>query len=199
MAEQKGFRRGYSLDVMHTDDRKELGYLAGPREQNRLWTLLRRRSSKLLIVSLPPKTRSSLSQFSQCPAPTDENECDVALLQVDTKACRIQQQMGYFFILDLPTMCSRWGDAEVGNLLETDGVQVLEIDPCEYLSSPTRLLTNLSLAAVVLQRCCERGHRHAHLPRHGVAVLASNHRALSLAFLDALRVELSRATSAELR
>ena len=81
----------------------------------------------------------------------------------------------------------------------TDGVQVLEIGQCVYSSSPTTLLTNLSLAAVVLQRYCERGHRHAQLPCDGVAVLASNHQALSLAFLDALRVEAVRATSAELR
>ena len=196
LAEQEGFLRGYSLDVMHTDKVTGKSWdLAGPREQNRLWTLLRRRSSKLQVVSLLPTTRSSLSKFSQCPAPTAENECDVALLQVATKACRIQQQMGYFFILELPTTCSRWGDAELGKLLKTDGVQVLEIDQCEYLSSPTRLLTNLSLAAVVFQRCCERGHRHAQLPCNGVAVLASNHHALSLAFLDALRVELSELQS----
>ena len=80
---------------------------------------------------------------------------------------------------------------EVGNLLKTDGVQVLEIDQCEHSPSPTRLMTNLSLAAVVLARCCEKGRRHAQLPCNGVAVLANNHEALSLAFLDALRVELS--------
>ena len=80
---------------------------------------------------------------------------------------------------------------EVGNLLNTDGVQVLEIDQCEYSSSATSLLTNLSLAAMVLARCCEKRRRHAQLPCNGVAVLANNHQALSLAFLDALRVELS--------
>ena len=61
--------------------------------------------------------------------------------------------------------------------MKTDGVQVLEIHQCEYSSSPTRLLTNLSLAAVVL------------LPCNGVEVLANNHQVLSSAFLDALRVE----------
>ena len=75
--------------------------------------------------------------------------------------------------------------------MKTDGVQMLEIDQCEYSSRPTRLMTNLSLAAVVLARCCERGCRHAQLPGNDVAVLADNHLALSLAFLDALRVELS--------
>ena len=86
--------------------------------------------------------------------------------------------MGYFFIVELSTTCSRWDDVELGNLLKTDGVQVLEIDQCEHSSSPTKLLTNLSLAAVVLARC-ERGRRHAQLPCNGVA------------FLDALRVALS--------
>ena len=112
--------------------------------------LLRRRSSKLLIVSLPPRTCSILNKFSQCPTPSDEKECDAALLQVATKACRVQQHMGYFFSLDLSTTCRRWSDVELGNLLETDGVQMLEIDQCKYSSRPTRLLTNLSLAAVVL-------------------------------------------------
>ena len=112
-------------------------------------------------------------------------------LQVATKACRIQQQMGYFFILELTTTFSSWSEVELGNLLKTDGVQVLEIDQCEHASSPTRHLTNLSHAAVVLARCWEGGHRHAQLLCNGTSTLPNNHQALSLAFLDALRVELS--------
>ena len=64
---------------------------------------------------------------------------------------------------------------------------MLEIDQSECASSPT---TNLSHAAVVLARCCEGGHRHAQLLCNGMATLPNNHHALSLAFLDALRVEL---------
>ena len=138
---------------------------------------MKRRSSELLIVSRPLTTCSTLNKFSQCTTPSDEPECDVASLQVATKACRIQLQMGYFFILELPTTYSPSGDVDLGNILKTDGVQVLEIDQCEYSSSPTRLLTNLSLAAVVLARRCERGRRHAQLPCNGVAVLANNHQA----------------------
>ena len=126
--------------------------LADPRAKNRLWTLLRRRSSKLLVVSIPSTTRLSLNKFPQNSTPSDEKECDVVFLQVATKACRIQQQMGYFFILELTTTFSSWSEVELGNLLKTDGVQVLEIDQCERASSPTRHLTNLSHAAVVLAR-----------------------------------------------
>ena len=189
VAEQKGFRRGYTIDVMNTDKVTVKSWdLADPRGQNRLWTLLKRRSWKLLIVSFPSTTRSSLHKFPQCPTPSDEKECDVAFLQVATKARRIQQQMGDFFILELPTAFSSWSDVE---LLKTDGVQVHDIDQCEYASNPTRLLTNLSHAAVVLARCCERGLRHAQVPCNGMATLRKKNHALSLALLHAIRVELS--------
>ena len=66
VAEQKGFRRGYSIDVAHTDKLTGKTWdLADSREQNRFWTLSRRRSSEFLVASLPSRTRSSLNKFTQ--------------------------------------------------------------------------------------------------------------------------------------
>ena len=192
VAEQKGFRRGCSIDVTHTDKVTGKSWdLGDARQQNRLWTFSRRRSSKLLVVSFPSTTRSSLNKFPQSSTPSDEKECDVALLQVATKACRIQQKMGKFLILELPTAFSSWSEVELRNLLKTEVVQLHEIDQCECASSPAKHLTNLSHAAVVLARCREGGHRHAQLLCNGTSTLPNNHQALSSAFLDALRVELS--------
>ena len=143
-----------------------------------------------LCPFLPSITRSNLNKFPQNSTPSDEKEKVVVFLQIASKVCRIQQQIDYFFILMLTTTFSSSSEGELGNLLKTEVVQLHEIDQCERASNPTKHLTNLFHAAMVLARCWERGHRHAQLLYIGTSTLQTTTK-LVCSIPRRLRVQLS--------
>ena len=203
VAKEAGWVAGYSLDQVHQDQVTSRTWdLLSQRDQNALYGLLRSRPSKLVVVSPPCRTFSSLQCMRKHPLPQQEKENGIELLRVAIKTCLIQMKVGGYFILEHPAGASSWQDEEMVKLMSMKSVQVLTIDQCEYglrasdslgdapAKKTTKLITNMSMASVTLARRCSGQHRHVHLVNGRAAAAEVYPRELCQAMVETLHLEL---------
>jgi len=136
--------------------------------------------------------------------PAEERRRGEELLHVAIKTCIIQHRRGAYFIMEHPQGASSWRGPKMEKLIGMKGVQVLNLDQCEYgLTSQdrwgeaparkvTRLVTNMGMAGLVLAQRCRGGHRHVPLVNNRAAAAQTYPTKLCEAFVDALRLELGQ-------
>ena len=165
LAARKGLKAGYSIDMATVDEVTGRSYdLRKENDQKIFWTLLARRSPKLLVVSPPCTTFSSLQYLRKTPMKDQEREEGVQLLRIGIRACRSQLRSGRGFIFEHPLTASSWQDEDMKKLREHPDVMELTIDQCMYglashdelgtapAKKKTRILTNLAAASLFCLR-----------------------------------------------
>ena len=197
-ASKMGINSGYSLDIPTVDEITQRSYdFRQTADQTRLWSLLARRSPRVLIASPPCTTFSSLQHLRKTPMPTAEREEGLLLLEVGIKACLTQLKNGRCFILEHPHAASSWETPGLRRLREHPEVIEIVLDQCMFgLTSRdgngqtparkrTRILTNIRAAPMFLERQCDGSHQHVHLLSGRAKAAQSYPEALCKAFIDA--------------
>ena len=122
------------------------------------------------------------------------------LLRVAVRACRFQMKSGRHFIFEHLREASSWADSELAALMHDNSVEVIDLDQCMYGfettdeaglafgRQPTRLLTNMKTAHVVLSKRCNHEHRHVQM-LDNVKLTKEYPKELCRAILESLRLE----------
>ena len=176
LACEVGLKSGYSIDRVCKDTVTGRSWdLTQPRDQSQLWGLIRRRPSRLLMLSPPRTTFSSLHNLRRTEMPEEVKTEGLELLRVAVKACRMQMRSGGLFFFEHPAGATSWKEPCLMELRETSGVQTLVIDQCMYglqsqdregiapVRKTTRILTNVRGAERYLSNRCDHSHRHVEL------------------------------------
>ena len=158
-AKERGLNAGYSLDLEHVDCITNRKWdLSIKREQQRLWSLMAKRPSSLIIASPPCTTFSTLQHLRRGGVPADEREYGLELLRVGIEVCARQHRAGRWFLFEHPKGASSWSEPEVQKLINMNGVFIVELDQCMYgltstdqigrasAKKPTRFITNMEPA-----------------------------------------------------
>ena len=175
-AMERGLTAGYSLDLEHRDCITNRKWdLSIKKEEQRLWSLMARRPSSLIVVSPPCTTFSSLQRLRPGGVPLGEREHGLELLRVGIEVCVRQHRAGRRFLFEHPQGASSWPEPEMQKLINMDGVFVVNADQCRYgltsvdqlgrapAKKPTKLITNMEPAFVCLSLRCDKSHRHVTL------------------------------------
>ena len=202
IARDLSLRAGFSLNSetkdTHTD--KSWNFLH-KKEQARLMTLLAKRPSQLLVVSLPSEMFMSQQRTGRVGTMQEEIDQGVLLLRVAVRVCRFQMKSGRHFIFEHPREASSWADPELAALMHDNSVEVVDLDQCMYgletkdevgmgpVRLPTRLLTNMKTARVVLSKRCNHQHRHVQTLDNNVKLTKEYPEELCRAILETLRLE----------
>ena len=202
IARDLSLRAGFSLNSetkdTHTD--KSWNFLH-KKEQARLMTLLAKRPSQLPVVSLPSEMFMSQQRTGRVGTMQEEMDQGVLLLRVAVRVCRFQMKSGRHFIFEHPREASSWADPELAALMHDNSVEVADLDQCMYglerkdeagmgpVRLPTRLLTNMKTARVVLSKRCNHEHRHVQTLDNNVKLTKEYPEELCRAIFETLRLE----------
>ena len=172
-AKDRNLKAGYSIDLEHVDYITNKKWdLSNKREQQRLWSLMAKRPSSLIIASPPCTTFSTLQHLRRGGVPADEREHGLELLRVGIEVCARQHRAGRWFLFEHPKGASSWSEPEMQKLINMNGVFIVELDQCMYgltstdkigrapAKKPTRFITNMEPALACLSLRCDRNHRH---------------------------------------
>ena len=164
-------------------------------------TLLAKRPSQLPVVSHPSEMFMSQQRTGRVGTMQEEMDQGVLLLRVAVRVCRFQMKSGRHFIFEHPREASSWADPELAALMHDSSVEVVDLDQCMYgletkdeagmgpVRLPTRLLTNMKTARVVLSKRCNHEHRHVQTLDNNVKLTKEYPEELCRAILETLRLE----------
>ena len=142
VAKEKGLRGGLSCEKTWQDrfTERELGTCRTGEHSASCWDCGERElRSRLLIVSPPKTTLSSLQSFRPSGLPQNDLKDETNLLHVAFKVCQVQKKVGGFFDLENSLTSRGWRDEKVLELWNEGGVFDVIFDQCEYGLTSTAL------------------------------------------------------------
>ena len=201
-AMQRGFKGGFSLDVLHEDPWTGRKWdLRDAKTKEAARNLVRRVKPKLLIASPPCTLFSQLQNLSGGVKDRERWNEAVQMVEFAVELCLLQHRAGRRFVFEHPAGASSWKLECLDKLREVAGVESVVLNMCRFgmvmedklgkgmIYKPTRICTNSPTIAEKTGLRCVGGHRHVHLESGRAKHAARYPEALSDAFLDGLAIE----------